>query len=156
MRPRPVPWVAALALATLLSCSSDETGQPALVDVQALAAQVRQTETAFAATMAARDHAAFAGFVAGDAVFVGEDRAMRGREEVARGWEPYFDGPKPPFSWEPERVEVLDSGRLALSTGPVRDSDGNLAGTFSSIWRLEPDGRWRVVFDQGCPPCDCR
>jgi ketosteroid isomerase-like protein len=27
-------------------------------------------------------------------------------------------------------------------------------GTFTSIWRRESDGRWRIVFDKGCPPCD--
>jgi predicted secreted Zn-dependent protease len=24
---------------------------------------------------------------------------------------------------------------------------------FNSTWRRESDGRWRVVFDVGCPPC---
>jgi ketosteroid isomerase-like protein len=50
---------------------------------------------------------------------------------------------------------VLDSGGLALSTGPVFDPEGHQIGTFSSIWRREPDGSWRVVFDKGCPVCDC-
>ena len=54
-----------------------------------------------------------------------------------------------------EVVEVLDSGGLALSSGPVLDAKGEWVGTFQSIWRLEPDGRWRVVFDKGCPPCVC-
>ena len=56
-----------------------------------------------------------------------------------------------PFSWRPEVVEVLDSGTLALTSGPVRDPTGKQTGTFNSIWRREPDGRWRVVFDKGCP-----
>jgi ketosteroid isomerase-like protein len=51
---------------------------------------------------------------------------------------------------------VLASGTLALSSGPVYDPDGKRAGTFNSTWRKEADGRWRVVFDKGCPPCDCR
>jgi hypothetical protein len=25
---------------------------------------------------------------------------------------------------------------------------------FQSVWRLDPDGRWRVVFDKGCDVCD--
>ena len=48
-------------------------------------------------------------------------------------------------------VEVLDSGTLALSTGPVLDPDGRRVGTFSSVWRREADGAWLVVFDKGCP-----
>jgi len=52
-------------------------------------------------------------------------------------------------------VEVLDSGTLALSTGPVHDPGGKRIGTFSSIWRREADGSWRIVFDKGCPVCTC-
>jgi hypothetical protein len=55
----------------------------------------------------------------------------------------------------PEDVEVLDSGTLAISTGPVRDPKGALFATFTSIWRLEDSGKWRIIFDKGnqvCPP----
>jgi len=112
--------------------------------VEDLAAQVRGRETAFAKAMADRDHAAFATFVSEQAVFLG-DTVRRGRAEVALGWKACFDGPQAPFSWAPERVEVIGDGTLAVSTGPV----------FVSTWRLETDGQWRVVLDGGCPPCAC-
>ncbi len=118
-----------------------------------LAAQVRAAETAFAATMAGRDLAAFGSFVADEALFFGRRGVLRGRTAVVDGWKPFFDGPKAPFSWAPESVEVLDSGTLAMSSGPVYDPDGKVTGTFSSIWRREADGRWRVLFDKGCPAC---
>ena len=51
------------------------------------------------------------------------------------------------------RVEVVASGTLAFSTGPVFDPEGKRTGTFNSTWRLEKDGEWRVVLDSGCPPC---
>jgi hypothetical protein len=66
----------------------------------------------------------------------------------------FFDGPTAPFSWEPEIVEVLPSGTLALSSGPVRDASGKRVGTFNSIWRREANGQWRVIFDKGAPVCD--
>ena len=77
--------------------------------MEALAAKVRAREVAFAKTMADRDHAAFATFVAEEALFVGRT-VLRGRQAVAEGWKPYFEGAKAPFSWQPERVEVVDSG----------------------------------------------
>ncbi len=120
-----------------------------------LARQVFQAESAFAQTMAARDSQAFATHVAVDAVFIGREGALRGRAAVVAGWQPLFEGPAAPFSWSPESVEVLESGTLALSSGPVRDPTGRQIGTFNSIWRREADGRWRVVFDKGCPVCDC-
>jgi len=119
----------------------------------ALAADVRAAETAFARTMAARDHAAFTAMLADEAVFFGSQRILRGRAAVAEGWRPFFDGTQAPFSWAPERVEVLDSGTLALSSGPVFDPGGTRTGTFNSVWRRGDDGRWRIVFDSGCPPC---
>lgn len=126
-------------------------GEPA-PDLQS---QVRETERAFAKTMADRDHAAFVAFVSEEAVFLGSSRVLRGRQAVAEGWRGFFDGPRAPFSWEPDRVEVLDSGTLALSTGPVRDPEGKRVGTFNSVWRREGGGRWRIVLDGGCPPCPC-
>jgi ketosteroid isomerase-like protein len=118
----------------------------------ALVEEVRETERAFAKSMADRDHAAFTAFLAEEAVFLSEQRTLRGKAEVGAAWKRYFEGPAP-FSWEPERVEVLDSGTLALSTGPVRDPAGSVVATFTSVWRREADGRWRIIFDKGCPAC---
>lgn len=120
-------------------------------DLDQLASQVRETEAAFARTMAERDWEAFRSFISREAVFFGGQRVLRGREAVAAGWKPYFAEKKAPFSWAPEQVEALESGALALSSGPVFGPDGARAGTFMSVWRLEPDGRWRIVFDKGCP-----
>lgn len=121
-----------------------------------LTEQVRQAEIGFAKTMADRDHAAFASFLADEAVFTSPTRVLRGAKEVAAGWKRFFDGAKAPFSWEPEQVQVLESGTLALSSGPVRDPAGKRIGTFNSIWRREAGGTWKVVIDHGCPPCDCK
>ena len=67
-------------------------------------------------------------------------------------WKPFFDGAQAPFSWEPDQVEVLACGALALSTGPVGSPAGQVVARFTSVWRREPDGRWLVVFDKGSPP----
>jgi hypothetical protein len=50
-------------------------------------------------------------------------------------------------------VVVLDSGALALSSGPVRNPAGERVATFQSVWRLEADGQWRIVFDKGSRDC---
>src|SRR5215813_1074919 len=86
-----------------------------------LTEQVRRREIAFAKTMADRDHAAFAKFLADEAIFSSPTRVLRGAGEVAAGWKRFFEGAQAPFSWEPTQVQVLDSGTLALSSGPVRD-----------------------------------
>jgi ketosteroid isomerase-like protein len=127
----------------------------AAADQATLAQEVRSAEQAFAATMAARDHAAFARHLAEDAVFFDGEKPVRGKAAVATAWKAFFDGPNPPFSWTPENVEVLESGGLAYSSGPIFDPKGKRVGTFNSVWRREPSGTWRVVFDKGCNACDC-
>ncbi len=121
-----------------------------------LATQVRAAETAFAKTMADRKLDDFESYVAEDAVFYDGEGVLRGKAAVVSGWKQFFEGEQAPFSWAPESVEVLDSGTLALSSGAVRDPTGNQVAAFNSIWRLEKDGRWRVVFDKGCPVCDAK
>ncbi len=126
---------------------------PHRLDNAALSRQVADTERAFAHTMAARDQAAFTSYLAAEAVFFSGDKVVRGSKQVAKAWATYFVGPQAPFSWEPQRVEVLGSGTLALSSGPVNDPQGRLIGTFNSIWRLEAPGKWRIVFDKGNQAC---
>lgn len=120
-----------------------------------LTEQVRKTEVAFAKTMADRDAAAFARFLSKEAVFLSGGRALRGVGQVAERWKAYFDGRQAPFSWEPDQVQVLDSGTLAMTSGPVRDPSGKRIGTFNSVWRRESNGQWKIVLDNGCPACDC-
>ena len=135
-----------LILAVLLAAAPAETNAQ-------LAEQVRQTEAAFAKTMADRDHAAFVSFLADETVFFGRS-VQRGKNAVAQAWKPLYQGKDAPFSWRPEKVEVLDSGTLALSSGPVFDPHGKRIGTFNSVWRREGKD-WRIVLDNGCPDCDC-
>ena len=115
--------------------------------------QVFAAESAFAASFARRDTAAFAALIAADAVFFGRSSVMRGKTEVLDGWRPMLVSQAAPFSWKPEIVEVASSGDLAFSSGPVFDPEGRQFGTFNSIWRRGADGAWLVVFDKGSPVC---
>jgi len=121
-------------------------------NLEALRKQVADAERAFAKTMADRNFAAFTSFLSEEAIFYAGEKPIRGKQAVAADWKRFYEKPEPPFSWEPESVEVLDSGTLALSSGPVRGPDGKIIARFNSIWRLEAPGVWRVVFDKGSKP----
>ena len=125
--------------------------EPQRIDLAARRDEVRKRETAFARSMADRDLAAFTSFISLEAVFVGVGGTTRGPKEIAAAWKRFFDGPQAPFSWKPETVEVLPSGTLAMSSGPVFDPQGTRIGTFNSTWRRDGDGLWRIIFDSGCP-----
>jgi ketosteroid isomerase-like protein len=140
--PRPLLVVAAAVLAVCAACVQGS--------LETRRAEVFAAERAFARSMAERDFAAFGRYVAEDCVFFA-DVALRGREAVLAAWRPFFDGAQAPFSWEPDQVEVLASGDLALSTGLVRNPAGAVTARFNTIWQRQADGRWLVVFDKGGP-----
>ena len=112
--------------------------------------ELRAVEEDFAATMADRDLAAFTAFLDPEVVFFNGDTELRGSRRVAEAWARYFEGGEAPFSWRPEVVTVLDSGGLGLTSGPIFDAEGRRVGTFNSVWRRDPAGSWKIVFDRGC------
>jgi ketosteroid isomerase-like protein len=127
---------------------------PAVAD---LADDVRCREISFSQSTEQRDIEAFRSFIDADARFVGNS-VQRGVEAVAEAWTVFFTADGPSIKWRPQIIEVLDNGTLALSRGPYRviakDADGKPVenwGTFNSVWRLNDDGQWRVVFDAGSP-----
>lgn len=151
--------ITGMAAILLAACGAASNGPAApataaaapAADAATLREEVLAAERAFADTMARRDFAAFGRFVDAEAVFFGNTTVMRGRQAVLDGWQRYFTDRKAPFSWEPDTAEVLDSGTLALTAGPVRDETGQLIARFDSIWRRNADGQWQVIFDKGSP-----
>ena len=141
----------ALTCLSLLIACAVSAQEP---DLEQLRQQVEDTERAFASTMSERDHDAFTSFLSDETIFFSGETPLRGKQQVADAWKPYFQEPGAPFSWEPQTVVVLDSGTLALSTGPVRDPDGKQVATFNSIWRPDPDGTWQIIFDKGSSFCE--
>jgi ketosteroid isomerase-like protein len=140
-------WMA-IPLAALLAAGAQAA--PAFTGIQE---EVAQVERAFAATMKARDHAAFVSFLSEEAIFSGGTQPLRGKQAVADEWKKFYAKPAAPFSWEPDEVEVLASGTLAKTAGPVYGPDGTLIARFSSVWRLEAPKTWRIVFDGDTEVC---
>lgn len=138
------------ALSMLSACATG--GPPQRAAVVGAEEAVRSTELAFAKAMADRDFDAFVSHLSVDAIFFDGSKIQHGAAEVSGAWKPLFRDPKAPFSWAPDHVEVLASGELALSTGPVIVND-KVVGRFNSIWRLEASHTWRIVFDKGESVC---
>jgi ketosteroid isomerase-like protein len=147
--------LALIAALFLSACASNVVSNAALDRGDKARDEVIATERAFAKTMADRDLNAFSRFLSEEAVFFSGPQPLRGREAVIAWWARFYSKPTAPFSWEPAQVEVLASGTLALSTGPVRDPQGKLIGCFNSIWRQEAPGQWKIVFDRGSGPLEC-
>ena len=137
-----------MAVALLVLC------QTALADIEE---EVRCREVGFAKALAAKDIEAFKSHIDADARFFG-NAIRRKPDGIAHAWRNYFKEDGPSIVWRPQYTEVLDSGTLAMTRGPYRyrdtNDDGSLYeswGHFNSVWRLNDDGVWRVVFDAGDP-----
>jgi ketosteroid isomerase-like protein len=146
--------LAGAAGSTLAGCAG--TPSAAAFSLAERVAEVRAAETAFAQTMAARDLAAFAGFVADDAVFINAGTPLRGKAAVVAFWQRFYAGGPAPFAWRPEWVEVAGGGELGYSEGPVTNPEGRTFARYVSTWRRSAaSGRWQVVFDNGyaLPKC---
>lgn len=138
--------------ALVLGCASPG---PRLLSNQERVDAVTAAELAFAKTMVDRDHAAFLRFVSAEAVFLNDGKPLVGSAAIGKFWERFYTAQKVPFTWRPDLVVVLASGTLAQSVGPVANGAGKVVSRFYSTWRLEADGQWRVIFDDGYDLCDC-
>ncbi|MFA5965874.1 MAG: DUF4440 domain-containing protein [Sphingomonas sp.] len=56
--------------------------------------------------------------------------------------------PPEPVRWQPETSYVSCDGKVAINTGAWQRPDGS-AGYFTTVWRREPDGRWKWILDHG-------
>jgi ketosteroid isomerase-like protein len=145
----------ALTIACSVACSSvgtPQSGHGKSKRVTTAHDQVVATERAFAKTMADRDFKAFTGYLSDEAIFFSGNNVEHGAAQIEAAWKPYFANSTAPFSWQPDNVQVLPSGKLALSTGPVY-VQGKIVGRFNSIWRLDARDTWRIVFDKGEAVC---
>ncbi len=82
---------------------------------------------------------------------------VRGRAAI-RDAVAYLDRPGVSLRWEPDRADIAASGDLGWTTGTyayeAAGPDGATVrsrGRYVSIWRLQPDGSWKVVMDLGSP-----
>lgn len=156
MKTKVLAALAALSLATTLAAAEKP------FDLAARTEELRRTELAFAATVREDKPEAFTALIAEDAVFLGSTEVYRGRAAIADAWKGFFGAGRPDFEWHPETVELSADGELGVTRGPwvirSRDKDGKPveeSGTFSSTWRRQADGSWRILFDAGCAPCRC-
>jgi ketosteroid isomerase-like protein len=89
---------------------------------------------------------------------------LRGKTAIRQMVTSSFAAPGFRITWTPESAVVAASGDLGYTTGAnevsVPDSTGRvtkMVGRYLTVWRREPDGRWRCVEDYSSPgPVDAR
>jgi len=126
-------------------------------DLEAVKREIRIADLELAKAVADRSLQTFVSMVDDDAVFFGRS-ISRGREAVSKAWLPFFTDGSLFLKWHPAQVEVSSSGDLGYSIGEYerigKDASGrpeSATGSYVSIWRRQPNGKWKIVLDIGTP-----
>ena len=150
-----IRWSAVAAGAVLLTAFVQEPAAQLSIPPELEAMAATEREFAKAATAKGwRD--AFLEFFADDAIAFTPD-VVPAKDRLRKQ-------PSTPFSefelvWEPRTGDVSASGDLGWLTGPSTSINhkanpkapdaGPRHGCYLSVWRRQPDGRWRVIVDVG-------
>jgi ketosteroid isomerase-like protein len=143
-------------LCILTCCSCNSGNEKNVISQETWKDEILATERAFA-KMAMDDGipAAFLEYAAEDAVLLRNNNLIIGREALRESYsEQHAGGTKVSLNWSPDFVDVSLSGDLGYTYGKytftTTDSVGHtnvMEGVFHTVWKRQPDGKWRFVWD---------
>jgi len=118
------------------------------------ASALREADRAFCEATRADGLEGWLDWFAPDAVvFPPRDGLAVGAEAVRAHYSGMQGFPAPGFLWEPLQAGIASSGDLGWTIGHAgSDASGTAVwngGEYLTVWRKQPDGRWRVVSDCG-------
>lgn len=138
-----------LALTLCLSGASSSTKQKTAKGE----ALLRQLEAEFAADVKQHGHDAFVAHFADDGVEVVDGGGFNNREAM-RQQPAWPEGTS--LTWTPIKAEMASSGDLGYTYGnyvyTAKNKEGKTVtsyGKYTSIWKKQKDGQWKVVVDVG-------
>ena len=137
--------------ASIISCKNNAT----MPDKEKYKQEIIQAERDFAKMVKEQSmQAGFTFFADSNAVMRRADESLvMGKSAI----EKHFGKPRYKdaiLEWEADFVDVAASGDLGYTYGhynfEAKDSTGNpikATGTFHTVWKRQPDGSWRYVWD---------
>ena len=154
---RQFPWgclagATVLAGAVLFAQSWGRAQAP--VEEQELLLQVDREFDQATAEKGAEGWASY--FAENGSILPGTGAPITGPEAVRAYMASSFARPGFSLRWQPTRAEVWIPGKLGYTLGrweqKARTPEGKtelLRGTYVTVWRKQPDGRWRIILDTG-------
>jgi ketosteroid isomerase-like protein len=95
---------------------------------------------------------AFLYFSADSAVILNRDKLLKGKESIRKQYQTFPKNAK--LEWAPDFADVSISGDLGYTYGKYTftstDSLGHTtqsSGIFHTVWKRQPDGKWKFVWD---------
>jgi ketosteroid isomerase-like protein len=118
--------------------------------------EAQDADAAFAAmgALAAGPGPAFVAYAAADAMFPGRVPNALGPDMISAGFKDFPAARV--LRWTPTRAVGAAAGGLAFTIGDATTelrADAQVLGKshYFTVWRREPDGRWRWILDLGSP-----
>jgi ketosteroid isomerase-like protein len=117
---------------------------------------LKQLEADFMKAAAEKGSAGYMSYYADDAVEVPNGGPLiPGKENIAKGMG-FLDDKNNSLTWTPVGADISASGDLGYTYGTFefrsKDKDGKPVvdqGKYTSIWKKQRDGSWKVVLDMG-------
>lgn len=117
---------------------------------------LKQLEAEFMKAAADKGSKGYLSYYADDAVEVPNGAPiLAGKVNIAPGMS-FLDDPNNRLTWTPVGGDISSSGDLGYTYGTYefhsKDKDGNPHvdyGKYTSIWKLQKDGSWKVALDMG-------
>jgi|SRR5208337_3376172 len=146
-----------LILVVFLAASIFPYAHPtASASPKATADTLKQLEGEFMKAAAERGSQGYMSFYADDSVELPNGAAIiPGKANIAKGMG-FLDDNNNRLSWTPVGADISVSGDLGYTYGTYefrsKDKEGKPTvehGKYTSIWKLQQDGSWKVVLDMG-------
>ena len=141
--------LAVLLLAALMAAPSFATKQKVAKGAELLF----QLEAAFAQEAALHGRDAFLTYFAEDGVELDDGGGITTKEEM-RKQPAWAEGTS--LTWTPVKADMAASGDMGYTYGNFvfkhKDKEGKMItdyGKYTSIWKKQKDGSWKVVVDMG-------
>jgi ketosteroid isomerase-like protein len=143
-----------LFLLLIFLLSGCETKSKQVEQMNLARREIYNTEKAFEKMVAEKGLAeAFSYYVADSGIVSRRDSLLQGRDAIHKFYEGRSD-PTVSLKWTPDFIDVSSSCDLGYTYGKytysVTDSAGKVTesrGYFHTVWKKQPDGNWRFVWD---------
>ena len=142
---------------TVIAQTSAIDGKPTAADMKpATTDTLHQLEADFMKAAAERGAEGYMSYYADDAVEVPNGaEAIHGKANIAKTMS-FLNDKNNQLTWTPVDAGISISGDLGWTSGTYefrsKDRDGKVKveyGKYTSIWKKQPDGNWKIVLDMG-------
>lgn len=145
-----------IVMAAAVSLSMFPNRRPAAAATQDTADTLRRLEGEFMKVAADKGSAGYMSYYADNAVEVPNGEAIiQGKVNIAKTMG-FLDDKKNRLTWTPVGADISSSGDLGYTYGTYefssKDKEGKTVvahGKYTSIWKKQSDGSWKVVLDMG-------